>query len=110
MAATEELEKRIAELDKLVREIVSSLVADATKRAHHNAETFAISQMLISLATRIGIPREDFVDELQERIKQALDSEMRRIEDLDPSLAALLDDREISDVSDADSDAPQTPS
>ena len=98
MATVEELEKRLAQLDQLVREMVATSVAEATRRSHEDAEKLAISDMLILLATRMGISREEFVVEFQERIRQSLDFVMRRLEDSDPSLAAMLDDREIRNV------------
>lgn len=109
MATIEELENRLSQLDGLVREMIQTSLAEATRRSHSDAEKLAIYDMLVLLATRMGIPKDDFVTEFQERLRQSLDSILRSVEDSDPSLAAMLDDREIADVPDTttDSDPPQ---
>ena len=104
MASIEELEKRISKLDGLLRELVSTSVAQTTRQTRHEAEISAVADMLIALAARTGIPKAQIIAELRERINQALDSTMRRIEDSDPSLAAMLDDRDLSEIPDEDSE------
>jgi CRISPR/Cas system CSM-associated protein Csm2 small subunit len=108
MATIEELERRVSNLDELLRELVATSVAQTTRQTRGDAEKSAIADMLIMLATKLGIPKGRFIAEFRERINQSLDSAMRRIEDSDPSLAAMLDDRELEEI--PDEDDPDKPS
>ena len=108
MATIEELEKRVSNLDELLRELVATSVAQTTRQTRGDAEKSAIAEMLIMLAKKLGIPKAQFIAEFRERINQSLDSAMRRIEDSDPSLTAMLDDRDLDEI--PDEDDPDEPS
>jgi hypothetical protein len=98
MATLAELEARLSSLDKLIREIVSSLEASERKRYRDEAEKLAISEMLIVLAVRAGLSREEFVSMFTKQIAESHDAILRNLEDTDPAIAALLDDRKIEEI------------
>ena len=105
MATIEELERRLTQMDQLTRELVATLAAIQTKRHHDDAEKLAISEMLILLATRAGLSRDEFVIQFDDAVKRSLDSIMRQVEDSDPWIAAMLDDRNIEDILDSTDDS-----
>lgn len=97
-----DLETRLSQIEQLVRELAASAVTDASKNYRDDAEKLAIADMLILVAARSGLSRDEFVAAFDARFKFRHDMLLRGLEDQDPSIAAMLDQRDIEDVDTTD--------
>jgi len=100
MATNEELEKRVAKLEQWIRKLAERAVHDCSASLKESADYLALYEGLIEVAVHCGIDRATLISHLEEAKKKYHHEFLSKMERFDPGFAALIDTRDMKDVSD----------
>lgn len=97
-------EQRLETLESLAKSLMSRAVAWEQRLLERSAENMALHEALVVLVDHLKLDRKSFLTSFENRKKYYHDLFLRAAENVDPALAALLDDRRPEDVSDISDD------
>lgn len=87
--------KRLEQIDKVEEQLVLKNTSNQTLEA---AQFRALCSMVQELAEREGLSRELFVKHFEERVRHYRDYLLRIAENINPSVAAQIDERTPADM------------
>jgi len=100
MATNEELEQRIANLEQWIRKLAASAVQDCSASFKESADYLALYEGPIEVAVHCGVDLATLISRLEEAKKKYYHEFLSKMERFDPGFAALIDTRDMKDVSD----------
>lgn len=100
MPTNEELEKRVAKLERWIRKLTARAVQNCSASFKESADYLALYEGLIEVAVQSGVDRESFISHLEAAKKRYHHEFLSKMERFDPWFAALIDTRDIKGVPD----------